>query len=108
MSSHISEEQYQSGVKAVWRATAILSVITVVEVIVALTLGHILPRFLLNSFYAIASIAKAFFIVGEFMHLKYEKRAFILTFIVPLLFLLWVIIALIVEGHFWNTLNYPK
>jgi hypothetical protein len=42
------------------------------------------------------------------MHLKYEKRAFILTFIVPLLFLFWALIALVVEGHFWNTLNYPK
>jgi hypothetical protein len=39
MSNHLTEEQYQSGVKAVWRATAILSVVTVVEVAVALILG---------------------------------------------------------------------
>ena len=60
MSSHLTEEQYQSGVKAVWRATAILSVVTVVEVAVALILGLHLPVILMNTFYAIASIAKAF------------------------------------------------
>lgn len=108
MSNHLSEEQYQSAVKAVWRATIILSIVTVVEVIVALTLGHILPKVIMNTFYVIASFSKAFFIVGEFMHLKYEKRAFMLTLGVPLLFLLWAIIALVTEGHFWNIINYPK
>ena len=67
MASHISEEQYQSGgVKAVWRATAVLSVITVVEVVVALTLGTsfaILVELILRN----CQYSKAFFIVGEFM-----------------------------------------
>jgi hypothetical protein len=30
MSSHLSDEEYKSGVSAVWRATAILAIVTVV------------------------------------------------------------------------------
>jgi hypothetical protein len=60
MSTHLSEEEYKSGVSAVWRATAILGIVTVVEVVVALLLGPHLPKILMNSFYAIASLAKAF------------------------------------------------
>ena len=50
MSSHLTEEQYQSGVKAVWKSTLWLSIITVVEVVIALTFGHILPKMVLNLF----------------------------------------------------------
>ncbi len=108
MAGHMSDEQYKSAVKAVWTATAILSVVTVVEVVVALTVGHLLPRFVLNLFFVIASVAKAFFIIGEFMHLKYEKRVFMLSLGLPLFFLVWTLIALAVEGNYWNTLNFPK
>lgn len=106
MSTHLSEEEYKSGVSAVWRATAILGIVTVVEVVVALLLGPHLPKLLMNSFYAIASLAKAFFIVGEFMHLKYEKRAFMLSLGVPLVFLIWAIIAFALEGHGWFIANF--
>ena len=108
MANHMSDEQYNSSVKAVWSATAILSVVTVVEVIVALTVGHLMPKVLLNSFFVIASVAKAFFIIGEFMHLKYEKRVFMLSLGLPLAFLIWTLIALTIEGNYWQTLNFPK
>lgn len=108
MASHMTDEQYNSAVKAVWKATAILSVVTVVEVIVALAFGPHLPKWILNSFYVLASLAKAFFIVGEFMHLKYEKRAFMLSLGVPLVFLIWAIIAFAAEGHYLHILNHPK
>ncbi|HQV79143.1 MAG TPA: cytochrome C oxidase subunit IV family protein [Chitinophagales bacterium] len=108
MANHMSDEQYNSSVKAVWSATAILSVVTVVEVIVALTVGHLMPKVLLNSFFVIASVAKAFFIIGEFMHLKYEKRVFMLSLGLPLAFLIWTLIALTIEGNYWQSLNFPK
>lgn len=108
MAGHLSDEQYKSAVSAVWRATAILGVVTVVEVIAALVLGPKLPKVLMNSFYALASFAKAFFIVGEFMHLKYEKRAFMISLGVPLVFLVWAIIAFASEGHSWFLMNHPK
>jgi len=77
-------------------------------VIVALTVGHLMPKVLLNSFFVIASVAKAFFIIGEFMHLKYEKRVFMLSLGLPLAFLIWTLIALTIEGNYWQSLNFPK
>lgn len=105
-STHLSDEEYKSAVSAVWKATAILAVVTVVEVAVALILGPHLPKILMNTFYALASLAKAFFIIGEFMHLKYEKRVFMLSLGVPLLFLVWAIIAFTLDGHAWFIANY--
>ncbi|HQO90357.1 MAG TPA: cytochrome C oxidase subunit IV family protein [Chitinophagales bacterium] len=108
MSGHLTEEQYKSQVAAVWKSTLWLSIITVVEVVIALTLGHLIPKFILNLFFVLASVLKAFFIIAEFMHLKYEKRAFIISLGVPLIFLVWALIAFVVEGNYWLHLNFSK
>jgi len=60
-----------------------------------------LPKFLLNSLMILMSTAKAFFIVGEFMHLRYEVRALMLTICVPVLLLIWAVIAFLMEGTAW-------
>jgi len=62
--------------------------------------GHS-SKIFINSFFVIASLLKAFFIVGEFMHVRYETRALTLTILVPLVFLIWFIIAFLWEGAEW-------
>ncbi|MBK8353133.1 MAG: cytochrome C oxidase subunit IV family protein [Saprospirales bacterium] len=52
------------------------------------------------------SLAKAAYIIGEFMHLKYEKRVFMLSIGLPLAFLVWAIIAFGVEGNYLHKLLY--
>jgi cytochrome c oxidase subunit 4 len=99
--NHLTEEQYKSQVSAVWRATLYLAIITVVEVAIALTFGGKWPKLLLNSLFVIMSIWKAYFIIGEFMHIKYEKRAFALSLGLPLSFLVWAIIAFVWDGSKW-------
>ena len=105
MSSEMSQEEYKHHVSAVWRATIILSVITIVEVGIALLYDLVLftegPRMPLNIFMILASAAKAFYIVGVFMHMKYERKALQLTVLVPTLFLVWAIIAFVWEGSAW-------
>lgn len=105
MSHELSAEQYKSQVSAVWRATIILSIVTIVEVAAALVYMNAYPngefRMLLNSFFIVMSLAKAYFIVGEFMHVRYETRALTLTILVPLVFLIWFIIAFLWEGAEW-------
>ena len=103
---HIDEAQYNSQVKAVWRATLWLSIATILEVGIALMwlyspVVHQLPRLVLNSFFILATLFKAFFIIPEFMHLKYEKRALILSLGVPIIFIIWAIIAFLYEGNSW-------
>lgn len=107
MAHTFDNEAYNSQVNAVWRATGMLSIITIVEVAIALLWmykidpdGHS-SKFVLNSFFIVASLLKAYFIVAEFMHVRYEKRALTLTILVPLVFLIWFIIAFLWEGTEW-------
>ena len=107
MSHEISIEQYKSQVKAVWVATAWLSFFTIIEVVAALLYMNAYPngdgpRMLLNLGFILFSLLKAGFIVGEFMHVRYEARALALTILTPLLFLIWFIIAFIWEGTEWQ------
>ena len=101
---HLSDEAYKSQVNAVWKATGILAVVTVVEVGVAL-IFHAWPRGVLNSLFIMMSAVKAFFIVAEFMHLKYEARAMAVSILVPCVFFIWFIIAFMMEGASWLALR---
>jgi cytochrome c oxidase subunit IV len=44
------------------------------------------------------TIVKAFYIVGEFMHLKHEVKSLIWAALLPCIFVVWLLIALITEG----------
>jgi cytochrome c oxidase subunit IV len=102
---HLGEEAYQAQKKAVWRATGILAVVTVVEVTCALLLQHTLPRPALNLLFILMSAIKAFFIVAEFMHLKYEFRALAISILAPCFFFIWFVIAFMMEGASWLSLR---
>ena len=103
-----SDAEYKSQVSAVWKATFWMTLITIVEVVVALLWMNYLAgksKFVLNSFFVMASALKAFFIIGEFMHLKYEKRALMISMAVPLIFLVWALIAFVWAGGSWLNLR---
>ena len=101
-SHHLSDADYKRQKRAVWQVTAILAVVTVVEVGCAVYgYDHNWPRVVLNLLFILMSIIKAFFIVGEFMHLRYELRALIISILAPCFFLIWFIIAFMMEGHSW-------
>ncbi len=103
--AHLDDASYNSMVKAVWQATAIMGIVTVFEVAFALVhfyyLHETLPKIYLHVVMIIATLIKAFFIIAEFMHLKYEKRAMIMSLGIPLIFLVWALVALSVEGNYW-------
>jgi cytochrome c oxidase subunit IV len=101
MSGTLSNEEYQSQVSSVWRVTLILGVVTIVEVVGALLYPHSMPRIVLNLFFIVMSLIKAFYIVAVFMHMKHERRAMQLTVLLPTLFLVWAIIAFLWEGGAW-------
>jgi len=101
MSETMTQEEYQSHVSSVWRVTGILAVVTIVEVVGALIYPESMPRIILNLFFIIMSLIKAFYIVAVFMHMKYERKAMQLTVLLPTLFLVWAIIAFLWEGEAW-------
>jgi cytochrome c oxidase subunit IV len=48
------------------------------------------------------SLVKAYFIVYEFMHMKYEVPALVKTVLLPTLLLVWAVIAFMAEGDYWK------
>ena len=111
MSGHLTEEQYNTQVAAVWRVTIILTIVTITEVSLALFYFYVLHhhgKSILNVLYILLSLWKAYFIIGEFMHLRYEKRAFMMSLGVPLVFLVWAIIAFAWEGTAWFHMKFPN
>lgn len=97
--------------KEVWKITAYLSIITLVE----LALGYIM--YMMNwtdgSFIKtftkivimILMLWKAFYIIAYFMHLKFENMAMIKTIAIPCLLFVWFIIAFLWDGDSFKNLR---
>ena len=82
-------------VKQIWRIAIILGIVTAIEFVLAFTM----PRgILLYSVFIGLTLVKAFYIVSEFMHLKHEVKFLIWSIMIPLIFVVWLIIALLAEG----------
>ncbi len=98
----IADEQHVGGGrKEIWRVTIILTVLTLIELILGFTLFEMnegLGRHFVKGVIIILMLAKAFYIVAYFMHLKHELRSMILTIIVPLTLFVWFILAFLGDG----------
>lgn len=81
----------------IWRTFWILVAITGVEFVFVFFMHASTLR---NSIFIVLTIFKAFFIVGEFMHLKHETKGLIWTILIPMGLLIWLLVALITEGSF--------
>ena len=81
-------------VKKLVRIAVILGILTAIEFVLAVTM----PRgYLLYAVFIGLTLVKAYYIVSEFMHLKYESKALIWWILLPTLFIVWLIIALVDE-----------
>ena len=83
---------------AIWRTFWILLFATTIEFIVAFMMTDPSMKLLRISIFLGLTIVKAFYIVGEFMHLKHEVKTLIWSVLIPTLFIVWLVIALMVEG----------
>ena len=82
-------------IKKIWMTALILLVITSVEFVFAFTMERGLLLYIL---FIALTIVKAKYIMMEFMHLGDEVKPLFYSIIVPLIFLIWLIIALFREG----------
>jgi len=82
-------------VKKIWRVAGILALVTAIEFVFAFTMGAGTLR---TAIFIGLTIVKAFYIVGEFMHLKHEVKVLIWSILIPMLFVIWMLIAFIYEG----------
>ena len=80
----------------IWKVALILAVITGIEYIFAFTMEAGMLR---TVIFIGLTIVKAFYIVSEFMHLGHEVKGLIYSIILPMMFILWLIVALVnLEG----------
>jgi cytochrome c oxidase subunit IV len=96
------------GRKEIYRVTIVLSVLTVIELALGYSLYYvtnILAIHFIKGVIIILMLAKAFYIVGYFMHLKHELRNMIMTIVVPLLLFVWFIVAFLADGSSFNNLK---
>jgi cytochrome c oxidase subunit IV len=94
-STLVVEARNEEKVKKIWKTAGILLAITVAEFIMAFTMDR---GILLYSLFIILTIWKAKYIMMEFMHLGDEVKPLFYSIIVPLIFLIWLVIALMKEG----------
>src|SRR5689334_1631621 len=108
---HAHDEQHTFDRKAIWRTFRILLYITLFELALAISYYEIdfsnphLVKHLLNGVFIVLTLAKAFFIIAEFMHLRHEIRNMILTVSIPALLFVWFITAFLWDGNSYKNLR---
>jgi cytochrome c oxidase subunit IV len=99
---------YEKSKSIVLKTILILGVITLFEVFMALLgKGYVIsgisfPLWLMAILMIGMSLVKAYFIVYEFMHMKYEVPGLMKSVLLPTLLLVWAIIAFFYEGNDWK------
>jgi len=99
---------YEESKKVVVKGMWLLGAVTVIEVLIALLgNGHLingftLPKLIMYPAMIGLSLYKAYFIIYEFMHMRYEVKGLTLSVLLPTLLLVWGIIAFMQEGNSWG------
>lgn len=101
MAHHITR---QEGIKIAMKGFILLLIVTVLEVGVALVgNGHIggmiWSKAIMIPLMCILSLYKAYYIVSVFMHLGHETKGMAASIVLPMLLLVWAIIAFLWEGN---------
>ena len=98
---------YEESKKSAMKIIIILGIITISEVLFALLgKGYLKEGIefhpaILGGVMIIMSIIKAFLIIFEFMHMKYEAPGLAKSVLLPTLLLVWGVIAFTWEGSDW-------
>lgn len=82
-------------IKKLWKVAGILGLVTAFEFLIAFTMDHGSVK---TFIFVALTIVKAAYIVMEFMHLKYEVKVLFWSIMIPLIFIVWLLVALIYEG----------
>jgi cytochrome c oxidase subunit IV len=82
-------------IKKLWTVAGILGVVTAFEFLIAFVMHH---GPLKTSIFVALTIVKAAYIVGEFMHLRYEVKVLFWSILIPMIFVVWMLVAFVYEG----------
>lgn len=82
-------------IKKLWTVAGILGIITAFEFLIAFVMPH---GSLKVAIFVGLTIVKAAYIVGEFMHLRYEVKVLFWSILIPMIFVVWMLVAFVYEG----------
>src|SRR5690606_13106807 len=94
---HVAADGGAAQRKVIWKTFWILLILTAFEFLIAFTMGDGTLR---STILVLLTIVRAFYIVGEFMHLRHETKSLICAIPIPTVLLIWFVVALIVEGAY--------
>ena len=106
--SHTAQHEENHGNGDVKKVTIILSVLTIIELVLGFWMIGITSealRLAIKGAIIILMMAKAFYIVAYFMHLKHELKNLIMTIVVPLGLFIWFIVAFLYDGNSFRNLR---
>jgi cytochrome c oxidase subunit 4 len=110
--AHRSEESQvvvlppnKEKIRHLWKVAGILLVITIFEFIIAFSLPHGPAK---TAIFVLMTIVKAGYIVGEFMHLRYEAKVLFWSVLIPTLFIIWMLVAFVYEGLKLSDINFLR
>ena len=106
----MSENTHEHGdpIAEIKKVTIILSVLTIIELILGFWMIGMTSeglRLAVKGTIVILMLAKAFYIVAYFMHLKHELKNLIMTIVVPLALFIWFITAFLSDGNSYRNLR---
>jgi cytochrome c oxidase subunit IV len=103
----LPKDKSSFNTKAIWRTFWILLAITIFELLIAIIYyeTQFFPKHILNGVFVIMTLAKAFFIIAEFMHLGHEIKNLVMTIAIPALLFIWFLIAFVWDGSSYHTLR---
>lgn len=87
----------KAKIKKLWMVALILLVITIFEFAVAFLVPHEYKDLRVWIFIGM-TIVKAAYIVGEFMHLRHETKVLMWSILIPIVFIVWMLVAFVYEG----------
>jgi cytochrome c oxidase subunit IV len=108
MDAHMS---YDDQKKLVVKGLKLLGAITFIEVLIALLAkGYLIPgvefkgimHYVYMLIMVVFSVYKAYFIIYNFMHMGHEVQGLRWSVLLPMLLLVWAIIAFFQEGASWG------
>jgi|AntRauTorckE5430_2_1112549.scaffolds.fasta_scaffold02535_3 cytochrome c oxidase subunit IV len=102
---------YEESIKLVYKGLALLAFVTLVEVFFSLFgKGYVIGGlediswlgYLVGLILIVLSLYKAYYIIYEFMHMRYEVKGLALSVLLPTVLLVWALIAFFQEGTAWK------
>lgn len=98
-------KQHSHGTKLIWKVFWILTFLTVIDIVIYFMPVSTISQGIKNATFIILGVVKAYYIVGNFMHLKDEVKGLINTVVMPMFFIIYLVILLLIEADYFSTFN---